>query len=121
MSDSVRAQVEALPYVRWVGYYQPAYRLEEFMVNNLHDANHMYPLQRYNIQVLAVEPSGKRRAGEIVVRYPSKLCMITTSGVGCDRAKLTRDRKSWRRGIKDRGAFGKILQQKRQPRLFSWR
>jgi serine protease AprX len=55
MSDSVKAQVEALPYVRWVGYYQPAYRLEEFMVNNLHDADHMYPLQRYNIQVLAVE------------------------------------------------------------------
>jgi len=55
MSDAVRAQVAALPYVRWVGYYQPAYRLEEFMVNNLNYADQMYPLQRYNIQVLAVE------------------------------------------------------------------
>jgi serine protease AprX len=55
MSNSVKAQVATLPYVRWIGYYQPAYRLEEFMVNNVHNADQMYPLLRYNIQVLAVE------------------------------------------------------------------
>jgi len=55
MSASVRSLVEALPYVRWVGAYHPAYRLEEFMVDNLVNANQMYPLQRYNIQVLSPE------------------------------------------------------------------
>jgi serine protease AprX len=54
MSESVRAQVEALPYVRWVGPYHPAYRLEEFMHENLENAYQKYPLQRYNIQVLSV-------------------------------------------------------------------
>lgn len=55
MSESVRVQVESLPYVRWIGSYHPAYRLEEFMLNNLEDANQQYPLQRYNIQVLSIE------------------------------------------------------------------
>jgi len=55
MSESVRAQVEVLPYVRWIGPYHPAYRLEEFMLDNLENAYQMYPLQRYNIQVLSVE------------------------------------------------------------------
>jgi hypothetical protein len=55
MSESVRTEVEKLSYVRWVGPYHPAYRLEEFMVNNLDNAYQIYPLQRYNIQVLSVE------------------------------------------------------------------
>jgi serine protease AprX len=55
MSDSVREQVEALPYVRWVGPYHPAYRLEEFMLENLNNADQVYPVQRYNIQVLSLE------------------------------------------------------------------
>ncbi len=55
MSDSVRSEVETLPYVRWIGPYHPAYRLEEFMVDNLNNADQVYPLQHYNIQVLSVE------------------------------------------------------------------
>jgi len=55
MSDLVRQQVETLPYVRWIGPYHPAYRLEEFMIENFDNAEQMYPLQRYNIQVHAVE------------------------------------------------------------------
>lgn len=55
MSESVRVQVESLPYVRWVGPYHPAYRLEEFMLDNLENAYQQYPLQRYNIQVLSLE------------------------------------------------------------------
>jgi subtilisin family serine protease len=55
MSETARGQVESLPYVRWVGPYHPAYRLEEFMLNNFANANQVYPLQRYNIQVLSVE------------------------------------------------------------------
>ena len=55
MTDSVRMQVESLPYVRWVGPYQPSYRLEEFMLENLENAQLMYPSQRYSIQVHTVE------------------------------------------------------------------
>lgn len=55
MSESVKEEVESLPYVRWIGPYHPAYRLEEFMIDNFEDAEEMYPLQRYNIQVHNVE------------------------------------------------------------------
>jgi len=55
MSEEVQPLVESLPYVRWVGAYHPAYRLEEFMVDNLENAYQMYPLQQYNIQVLSGE------------------------------------------------------------------
>lgn len=51
MDEDVKTQVESLPYVRWIGQYHPAYRLEEFMIDNYEDAQEMYPLQRYNIQV----------------------------------------------------------------------
>lgn len=55
MDTSVRSLVESLPYVRWVGLYHPAYRLEEFMLENIETASLSYPLQRYNIQVHSVE------------------------------------------------------------------
>lgn len=55
MSHSVKTQVETLSFVRWVGMYHPAYRLEEFMLDNLENADIVYPLQRYNIQVLAID------------------------------------------------------------------
>lgn len=55
MSESVKLQVESLPYVRWVGPYYPAYRLEEFLLENLDNANQMYPSQHYNIQVYSLE------------------------------------------------------------------
>lgn len=52
MDQTVKNAVEQLPYVRWIGHYQPAYRLEEYMIENLDSADTAYPLQRYNIQVL---------------------------------------------------------------------
>jgi hypothetical protein len=55
MTADVREQVEALPYVRWIGAYEPAYRLEEFMLENLAQAETAYPLLRYNIMVHTVE------------------------------------------------------------------
>ena len=55
MNNIILRQVELLPYVRWVGEYHPAYRLEEFMIDNFENAEQMYPLQRYNIQVHNVE------------------------------------------------------------------
>jgi len=54
MSESVKEMVESVPYVRWVGPYHPAYRLEEFMLENIKKAEEIYPEQRYNIQVHTV-------------------------------------------------------------------
>jgi hypothetical protein len=51
MTPQVRDAVAALPYVRWVGPYHPAYRLEEFMRDNQAQAAELFPLLRYNIQV----------------------------------------------------------------------
>jgi len=55
MDAATLAAVERLPFVRWVGPYHPAYRLEEFLLENRESADQAYPLQRYNIQVLSVE------------------------------------------------------------------
>ena len=55
MNDAEKAQIQLLPYVRWIGPYHPAYRLEEFIIDNFENAEEMYPLQRYNIQVHTVE------------------------------------------------------------------
>jgi hypothetical protein len=51
MTPSVRDAVAALPYVRWVGPYHPAYRLEPFLLEGQSVAPQLFPLQRYNIQV----------------------------------------------------------------------
>jgi hypothetical protein len=55
MSDITKTKVATFPYVRWIGLYHPAYRLEEFMLDNIQNAYQSYPLKQYNIQVLAVE------------------------------------------------------------------
>lgn len=51
MDPDVRDAVEALPFVRWVGPFHPAYRLEEYMLDNAEWANQLFPLQKYNIAV----------------------------------------------------------------------
>jgi len=52
MDAATRATVGRLPYVRWIGPYHPAYRLEEFMLNNFSEASTYYPLLRYNIMLM---------------------------------------------------------------------
>jgi len=51
MNEQERLEIESFPFVRWIGPYHPAYRLEEYMLDYYDDAEEMYPLQRYNIQV----------------------------------------------------------------------
>lgn len=51
MDAATRDRVAALPYVRWVGPYHPAYRLEEFLLENLDRAAEVYPQLTYNVQV----------------------------------------------------------------------
>jgi hypothetical protein len=50
MNAETRQKVENLPFVRWVGRYQPAYKLEESLLEGL--ANDSLPKMRYNIMVL---------------------------------------------------------------------
>ncbi len=59
MTPAVKTQVEALPIVRSVVPYHPAYRLEEFMRDNLDRSAELFPLQRYNIQVFEPGPNQK--------------------------------------------------------------
>ena len=51
MGAETVSRVEALPYVRWVGPFHPAYRFEEYLRDNLDQADTLFPMQRYNIMV----------------------------------------------------------------------
>ncbi|MBU1881198.1 S8 family peptidase [bacterium] len=55
MEETTQQAVSQLPYVRWVGAYHPAYRLEESLFENVDNAWSAYPSLRYNIQVLSLE------------------------------------------------------------------
>jgi hypothetical protein len=52
MDPRTRAEVEALPFVRWVGEYEPAYRLEEFLRDRLSNGGAGLGTARYNIMLL---------------------------------------------------------------------
>lgn len=52
MSRQVQSQVAALPFVRWVGPYHPAYRLEEVLLDELTQSSPPQSTRRYHIQVV---------------------------------------------------------------------
>ncbi len=52
MDAQTRTAVEALPFVRWVGEFQPAYRLEEFLVERLTQDASSLPTMRYSIMMV---------------------------------------------------------------------
>jgi hypothetical protein len=52
MDPRTKAEVEGLPFVRWVGEYQPAYRLEEYLVDRLSNGGGDLAPARYNIMLL---------------------------------------------------------------------
>ena len=64
MTPAVAEQVRALPFVRWVGPYHPAYRLEGFLLDNLDAAEQVYPVQRYNIMVFEAGPAQKNAVAD---------------------------------------------------------
>jgi len=51
MDPAVRDAVADLPFVRWVGPYHPAYRLETFILENAAYAETLFPQATYNIMV----------------------------------------------------------------------
>lgn len=52
MDGRTRAEVEALPFVRWVGDYEPAYKLEEHLLDRLSNGGSGLEPARYNIMLL---------------------------------------------------------------------
>lgn len=54
MDQATLARVAALPYVRWIGAYHPAYRLDEETLQKVRDLGKDAPAIHYNIQVLDV-------------------------------------------------------------------
>jgi serine protease AprX len=57
MDAETKQAVEAMDFVRWVGAYEPAYRLETDLLGQLE--NKTLPTQRYNIQVYESGPAQK--------------------------------------------------------------
>ena len=51
MNDTTKTAVEALECVRWVGPFHPAYRLEDYLRDNIDDAEQLFPLEPYDITV----------------------------------------------------------------------
>jgi serine protease AprX len=66
MDPTVLDAVEGLPFVRWVGAFHPAYRLEEFMVDNVDRAEELYPLLRYNIMLFESSEETKNAVADAI-------------------------------------------------------
>ena len=66
MSEAVKDALAAKDFVRWIGPYHPSYRLEEYMLVNIDQADQFYPLQKYNIMLFHSEMEQKNAvAGRI--------------------------------------------------------
>ena len=59
MSPEVRTEVERLAFVRWVGPFHPAYRIESFLLDLRQYEANSFPTQRYNILVYKAGDAGK--------------------------------------------------------------
>ena len=80
MDEATRKQVETLPYVRWVGPYHPAYRLEAFLRENLDQADTLFPLQVYNIAVFESGPAQKKLVAEQIERLGGIIEVVPDNG-----------------------------------------
>ena len=66
MSDQTYAAVAALPVVRWIGRYEPAFKLEEFLLENLTtDPTRLAPA-RYNIMAIERGADAQNEIGSLV-------------------------------------------------------
>lgn len=61
MSPAVREKVRALDFVRWVGPYHPAYRVEQALRADAATLAARYPSQRYSILVFDAHLASKER------------------------------------------------------------
>lgn len=78
MDEQALAEVAQLEYVRWIGEYHAAYKLDEPLLAVLRDPGGELPVRRYNIQVLerglahklAVAGQVNAIGGEVVAMIP---------------------------------------------------
>ena len=70
MSPTARAEVEAKPWVRWIGPYHPADRMEAFLRDRAENANTFYSLLRYRILVF---PGGKAAVAQRIASMGAQL------------------------------------------------
>ena len=73
--------IATLDYVRWVGEYHPAYRLEEFIRDNLECPSELCPDHRYNINVLVPGLAQKNAVGDAITTLGGTVDMLTQNGV----------------------------------------
>jgi hypothetical protein len=64
MTPAVRDAVANLPIVRWVGAYEPAYRLEESILVGLADPAAGLPQQRYSIMMFERGPAAQNAVAQ---------------------------------------------------------
>ncbi len=78
---SVRDQVAALPYVRWVGPYHPAYRLEPWIAQRIGDKGQPLPMQqRYNVMVFERGLRQKQAVADRIRELGGTIDALTPSG-----------------------------------------
>jgi len=80
MNEMTRGQVQALPYVRWVGPYHPAYRLEGFLRENLDQAGVLFPLQIYNVGVFESGLGQKNLVAQRITQIGGTIEVLPTDG-----------------------------------------
>ncbi|RJP35044.1 MAG: peptidase S8 [Phycisphaerales bacterium] len=64
MSAEAKAAIEALPFVRWVGPYHPAYKLEAALWESIRQPGAALETQQYNVQVLEPGFDMKQRVAD---------------------------------------------------------
>ncbi len=80
MSPETKAAVEALPYVRWVGPYHPAYRLEPFLAAALSGSGAALETQGYGIQVFETGPVQKQAVADRIEAMGGTVDVLTAEG-----------------------------------------
>ncbi len=80
MNQQTRAAVESLPFVRWVGSYEPAYRLEEFLLDRLAQNPDTLPTARYNIMLMERGLAKQSLVGGRIASMGGKVDQIIPEG-----------------------------------------
>ena len=79
LTAETRAQLEQLPYVRYVGPYHPAFRLEESVLAALAQGQRLGPT-RYNVQLFERGPFQKAMVAERIRRLGGKVDQANPEG-----------------------------------------
>jgi hypothetical protein len=79
MTPEVRDAVAGLPYVRWVGPYEPAYRLDDALLSGL-VGDSALPPARYNIQVFERGARQQQQVGGFLSALGGTVDQITPEG-----------------------------------------